>query len=88
MRSDVSHRRVRVSKLEPTGLDMDGSRCVRRLVCVVRLHAVDSCSKERAMNFWITVFGCMLFGIDMGFWAGFGLFLVVLGLESEINGRR
>ena len=37
------------------------------------------------MNFWITVFGCMLFGIDMGFWAGFGLFLVVLGLESELS---
>lgn len=39
------------------------------------------------MNFWIMVFGCVLFSIDMGFWAGFGLFLVVLALESEINGR-
>lgn len=66
---------------------MDGSRDVRHLGYDVRLHAVDSCPKEREMNFWIMVFGCVLFSIDMGFWAGFGLFLVVLALESEINGR-
>ena len=37
------------------------------------------------MNFWIMVFGCTLFGVELGFWAGFGLFLVALALESEIS---
>lgn len=85
MRSDVSHRRVRVSELEPTGLDMDGSRCVCYLGDVVRLHVVVPFAKDSAMNFWIMVFGCTLFGIDMGFWAGFGLFLVAIALESELS---
>jgi hypothetical protein len=61
-----------------------------RVFCVglcVRLHAVDSLAQERDMNFWLMTIGCVFFGIDMGFLAGLGLWLVVLALESEINGR-